>query len=500
MSVNPVTPSLHPEHSGYGVKKNPYFWLILILFIASRFLFLAKFPFFYDSPEYLRHAVAGNYFKTLATVHIPAHPVYLFLIQKFHQWFSFLPVSVSVSLVSAVFGLIGFLAFYSLVRRLFGNKIALLSLLPLIFFPHLWLIQTNVLHEAVEQGLFLAGLLVFDHFLEKKSLWLFIATLILWSLPIINFLGILIWFLAIIGLVYFRSTKKDLWKNLGWGIAVILISLLIGLLGLYFILSLAIKNPWLNFQETVFGYGGGGIINDLSFVNLLRILRNDFLILINGYSIFALPIVVLVLVRLYLEKRYREIILLLSFFIPFLITGKFWYGGLYGRYSVMVAYAFGLCFGLMLSQNAYWLMMAGLILSFIPTFLVYQQKPIALIEKTMIEKAWTNKKDLLILSDYQRPQLSLENTLYANGNLYDQGRLEEAMALAFSENRRVFISEQAVTFPYYQYDGQQLHIISRGDVKKSLFAYLLKNKKLIPVVSDENYPLLTIYEIGSFYR
>jgi len=161
----------------------------------------------------------------------------------------------------------------------------------------------------------------------------------------------------------------------------------------------------------------------------------------------------------------------------------------------MVAYAFGLCFGLMLSKNAYWLMTAGSILFFIPTFLIYQQKPIALIEKTMIKKARSDKKSLLILSDYQRPQLFLENTLYANGSLNDQKKLEEAIVLAFSENRRVFISEQAVTFPYYQYDGQQLHIISKGDVKKSLFSYFLKDKKLIPVVSDNNYPLLTIYEI-----
>ena len=483
-----------------SVKKNPYFWLILFFFIISRFLFLAKFPFFYDSPEYLRHALADNYLKTLATVHIPAHPIYLFFIQKFHQWFGFLSVSISTSLVSAIFGLIGFLAFYFLVRRLFNNKIALFSLMPLIFFPHLWLIQTNVLHEAVEQGLFLVGLLVFDLFLEKKSFWLFIATVILWSLSIINFLGIFLWFFLIIGLVYFRSTKKDLLKNLGWGIGIALASLLIGLMGLYFVLSLAIKNPWSNFSEIIFGYGKGSILNDLSFINLLRILRNDFLILINGYSIFALPVIVLVLVRLFLEKRHREIILLLSFLIPFLITGKFWYGGLYGRYSAMVSYGFGICFGLMISQNAYWLMMTGLILSFIPTFLIYQQKPISLIEKNMIEKIRINRKDLLILSDYQRPQLSLENTLYTNGNLHDQGRLEEAIVLAFSENRRVFISEQAVTFPYYQYDGQQLHIISRGDVKKSLFAYFLKEKKLTPVVLDENYPLLTIYEISSVSR
>jgi hypothetical protein len=118
----------------------------------------------------------------------------------------------------------------------------------------------------------------------------------------------------------------------------------------------------------------------------------------------------------------------------------------------------------MLSRNAYWLMTAGSILFFIPTFLIYQQKPIALIEKTMIKKARSNKKSLLILSDYQRPQLFLENTLYTNGSLNDQKKLEEAIMLAFSENRRVFISEQAVTFPYYQYDGQQLHIISKGDV------------------------------------
>ncbi len=478
-----------------SIKKNPFFWLILILFIVSRFLFLAKFPFFYDSPEYLKHAQAGNYLKTLATVHIPAHPIYLFLIQKFHQWFGFLSVGLSTSLVSAIFGLVGFVSFYLLARRLFNNKIALLSLVPLIFFPHLWLIQTNILHETVEQGLFLLGLLSFDIYLEKKKIGWLLASIFFFSLSIINFLGIILWYPIIFGLTYFRSYHSNVLKHWNRGLIVVIISLICGLTGSYLILFLAVKNPWYHFNEIVFGYGTGGLLTDLSLINLLRVLRNDFLILINGYSIFTLPIVALVLTRLFLEKRYREIILLLSFFIPFLVTGKFWYGGLYGRYSTMVAYAFGLCFGLMLSKNAYWLMTAGSILFFIPTFLIYQQKPIALIEKTMIEKVLTDKKNLLILSDYQRPQLSLTNTLYANGSLNDQKKLEEAIMLAFSENRRVFISEQAVTFPYYQYDGQQLHIISKGNVRKSLFSYFLKDKKLIPVVSDNNYPLLTIYEI-----
>lgn len=140
-------------------------------------------------------------------------------------------------------------------------------------------------------------------------------------------------------------------------------------------------------------------------------------------------------------------------------------------------------------------MIVGLLISFYPTFMLYQQKPVFLVEKEMIKKVGINKSDLLILSDYQRPQLALDNALYINGSLTDQKKVEEKITLAFAEKRKVFATEQAVTFPYYQYDGQQIQIISRGDVRKGIFYPFIKNNKIIPVSEDYNYPLLTVYEI-----
>ena len=137
-----------------------YFWLIFGLFFISRFFFLANYPYFYDSPEYYRESLSNNFFISLSQSHESIHPLWLFLTQIFQKivpqgnvW--------EISLIAAIFGLVGFVSFYFLIKRNFSEKIAIFSSIPLIFFPHLWLIQTNVLHESLDLGIFLLSLLFF---------------------------------------------------------------------------------------------------------------------------------------------------------------------------------------------------------------------------------------------------------------------------------------------------------------------------------------------------
>jgi len=125
-----------------------------------------------------------------------------------------------------------------IIKRLFSKKIALLSLFPLILFPHIWLIQTNVLHESLDSSLFLFGLLFFASFLEKKRAIFLFFTITFLSLAIFDFLGILIWSPIFIALAVLK-TKKKLFKNIAWSFLVIITSSVLALLGLYKILSTA---------------------------------------------------------------------------------------------------------------------------------------------------------------------------------------------------------------------------------------------------------------------
>lgn len=180
-------------------------WPVLTIFIIfglSRFLFLAKFPHFYDSPEYLRLSQEKNLATALQKSHESIHPVYLFLIQTSQKFFH------SISFISAFFGLLGLIYFYYLVKRLFGKKTAFLSLIPLIFFPHFWLIQTNIMHESVDHFLLIVSLLFFDIFLENKKLVNLVFSLLFFLVAVVNFVGNLIWLPIFFGLFIFRRNKK----------------------------------------------------------------------------------------------------------------------------------------------------------------------------------------------------------------------------------------------------------------------------------------------------
>ena len=184
---------------------------IIGIFFITRFFFQASFPHFYDSPEYLKLSQEKNFVLSLSKSHESLHPIYIFLIQLSQRLFDFIDFTdfiTPVSFVSAIFGLLTFICFYLLVKRLFNKKTAFLSLIPLTFFPHLWLIQTNIIHESVDHFLLIASLLFFDIFLTNKKLMNILASFLFLLLAFINFSGNLIWTPVFIGLYIFRKYKK----------------------------------------------------------------------------------------------------------------------------------------------------------------------------------------------------------------------------------------------------------------------------------------------------
>ena len=481
---------------------------VILLFALSRFLFLANYPHFYDSPEYYQLSQKG-FFESITLSHQSVHPVYLFVSQLF-QKISILitgqPSPFALSFISALFGLVGFISFLFLIKRLFNKKIAIAGGFALIFFPHLWIVQTNIMHEAVEQGLFLAGLLTFDIFLQNyqqrktdqkiKVYVSVLATIVLWSLAILNFPGTIIWFPVIFGFTFLRLKLSI--KNLFPPAITIVLSLIAGFAFLYLVLPSNIIDPNKRIAELVFSYGASNIFSDWNFINLIRTARNIFLISWHGYSPFTIILAALIIAGIIKIKAVNKkllIILVISFLIPFFITGKFWYGGLYGRYSSLIGYFFALVVGLIKSKKIYWGYIALLITFFLSTFLAFQKTPFPIIQQEIINKAKIDKNNLLILSDYQRPQLNFTNALYIVNDL-NKKEIVKTIENNLKENKRVYISKQALTFPYWQYDGQQIHIISKNNNKKGLLEKSLENFKLNLISEDNKYPLLSIYEIN----
>jgi len=473
-----------------------YFWLIFSLFFISRFFFLANYPHFYDSPEYLRESLSSSFFNSLSSSHEVIHPVWLFLTQIF-QRITIQPTSWELSLISAIFGLIGMTAFYFLIKRIFNEKVAAFASIPLIFFPHLWLIQTNILHESLDFGLFLLGLLSFDFFLEKRKFYWWVLVVLFLTLAVLDFVGILFWSIAFLSLAVLRSKKNDWGKNIAWGFLTIFLSLIFSLAILFFLLLLTKTiDPIARLKVIFLGFGATGVFSGWRLIDILRILRNNLYVLFYGYSAGAILGLISTSVYLFKKREWPLLIFLFSFFIPFLITGKFWHFGPFGRLAGLMAYPLALFLALMPWRKIYWLLITIIFLTFCPTFWVYQKTPIPQIQAGVIEKIKIGEKNLLVLSDYQRPQLNYENALYVNSN----EEIHKMVVGKITENllagERVFISQQAIDSPYWQYDGQQIHIISKGDKNKAQLKKFLEDKKLTLVAEEKNYPILTIYQLS----
>jgi hypothetical protein len=384
-----------------------------------------------------------------------------------------------------------------LIKRIFNEKIAIFSLIPLVFFPLLWLIQTNILHESLDLGLFLSALLFFDFFLEKRKLcWWGLAVLFL-SLAVLDFVGILLWSIVFLGLAFLRSKKNNLRKNIIWGFLTIFLSLILSFVILFLLLFLTREvEPVARLKVIFFGFGTTGVFSGWGLMNILRMLRNSLYALFYGYSIGAILGLLFTGFYLFRKRKYSLFIFLFSFFVPFLITGKFWHFGPFGRLSGLMAYPLALFLALMPWRKIYWVLIAVIFLTFCPTFWVYQKIPVSQIQASLINSLKMGEKDILVISDYQRPQLDYDNALYVNSNEEIHKMVIGKITESLLSGKRVFISQQAIDAPYWQYDGQQIHVVSKGNKDKAQLKEFLKDKKIKPVAVEKNFPLLTIYQLS----
>jgi len=469
------------------------FIILTIIFIFTRFLFLANYPHFYDSPEYLRESLGTNFYLSLAKSHESVHPIWLYLSQVF-QKINIDSTAWEISLISAISGLITIFAFYFFIKILFKQRIADKALLPLIFFPHLWLIQTNIMHESIDVALFISALLFYLLFIDKNKFIYFFFSLTCLTMAFLDFIGIAIWVSAFIGLIVYRS-KGNVFKNLFIYALELLLSISLSIVFLYLLLNKAIDNPLERLNDLLFVYGKSGIFEGWSLLNIIRMFRNNLFVLYYGYSLAAIVAIFIVFFNLIKNKKNKLLLFIISFFIPFFLTGKFWYGGLYGRYSIMIAFPLALILALIKNKKIYWSLMGILIFYFGFTFCSYLKTPIPEIQRDLIKKAKINESDLIILSDYQRPQLNLSNAVFINGDLQEQIKTESLIEESLFDHKKVFISQQAIDFPYWQYDGQEIHIISKSNSDKAVLNDFINGKELDLVTKNNNYPLLNIYQI-----
>jgi len=457
-------------------------WGFLIL---SRILFLARYPHFFDSPEYLRLANLGSLKQMFVAAHDPLHPVYLLLLRLVHT-------SSQISLISAIFGVLGILAFYLLVKNLFSKKVANRTLLPLALFPHLFLIQTNILHESVEQAFFLGSLLMLVYFLKSARPQYFASMLIFYYLALMNFMGILVWSPLFMILIFWLSPKEKFWINLslvGFGLI-----LAVGLAWLSYAALLSHER----FSVFISDYLLANLSGRFSVWNILRAFRNSLLILFAGFSPITILVICLSGFRFWQKQQWLLIFTMLVIGGIFYLTAGYWYGGLYGRYSAFIGFPLALLFAKILTSKEYLFSVGVLFTFFGVTSYHYLQKPLPQIQSQMIQTLPNWQKQYLVISDYQRPQLEFEKvttpqTLVVTDSQESNQALVKKVKEVLKSGQSVYFTAQALTFPYYQYDGQALHIISQNPQGQAKLANFISLYRPTPVISRLDNPQLNLY-------
>lgn len=464
---------------------------LIFFYLLLRLPFVANYPHFYDAPEYIREAASSTLQVALSHMHPPMHAI--FMIFAFSSYHVFHTVW-SISLVAVVMGLIGLVSFYLLLKVLFDEKIALLGTLPLLFFPQLFLIQTNILHDSVDEGFFMAGLALFTVFILRKNIWHLLGGLVALSLSITDYTGMMAWFplFPFVAACITQQKKKWIFLSMIFLFASIMFSIFMQF-GLF---AYATGSAVGHIRYILSGSGQSGSFRDLvSLMGVLRAVRDSAVVVWYGYNPLLFLIMPGILMLLIKKRQWVGVGFIGFGLLGFFANMSIWHAGLYGRIGGLVAYSFALSIAFIPKKILYVITAGSFAVLLAITAFHYMQIPIPLMQEKVLAQIALQKSDLLVLSDNQRPQLEeyYPHAVYIGSATVQ--KVQEKIQQAFLSHQAVYISQEARTAPYFQYDGQEIHILSKGDVSKAYLYPLLKKRRFVYEAGIAQYPLLTIYQV-----
>ncbi|MEI8067407.1 MAG: hypothetical protein WCG91_00450 [Candidatus Shapirobacteria bacterium] len=468
-------------------RHNYQFLLILGLFIITRISSLGIFPHFYDSPEYVKLAQLRQPLEAIRQSHESLHPLYIWSIQLAYY---LKPNIVAISSVSFIFGLITFFGLAYFLKNNFGKIITRKALLIFTLFPATFLLHTQIMHESLEHALLIWGIVALTEFFKRHRFYLFFSSILLFSLAISNYIGIIFWFPLCFAVVWWIQKKWNKSDLILLGINFIS-SIVIGYLAitaLMFFTNIKLDNRFGFFTQQIIP-----LLDILTPIGFLRGLRNIIYVLFYGYGVLAPLVFLIAIIKTVFIKNWRNTIILSIGFICLIVSNYFWHGGMYGRLAGVVALFLAILIAFIKTKWIYILVCISTAFSLLVTFIVYHQEPIPIKQLNIIKQVINSDNDFIVISDYQRPQLEINNKIVVGSATYQQAQTQIKQAI--DSNQHVYITSQAITFPYEQYDGQTKHILSNGPIQKSHLYSFLSAYSLHKVIEDSNYPLLNLYEV-----
>lgn len=472
-----------------------YILVLFLLVFLSRALLLSKSPAFFDSREYLRLAQNPSVVEVFRQAHLPIHPLYIlqnWLITK-------IPLAIKniyrLELLNAFWGTLCVCVIYSLLKEFINQKKALYLSLLAAFLPYFWLSQVNILYEPllvffqlisffflvryIKEGkfrdLFLSGVGAYFSFLVSTSTLFFLSLMVIF--------------------VFLKNKSKFIAAGV-----LFLIFLFIGLLTYFYIMNLR-DISLQNFLDVFTSSNDIFVkIKNEGILFLPRLIRNSFVVYTN-YLTLPLSVYLFVLLIKELNNLKKNsltiIILLISWVVLFLGINTYWHAGMFGRTSLIFT-LFPLLLLIkspFLDKKLYYfpLLLYLFVTSFLKVFPYYLGETPYVKEENYLREI---DNRILIVSNYEEPYLCQETKCFLlNSPLTQPQDILLKTKNLVNNGEKVYITSQAITAPYKQYDGMQYHMLSkRNNYPKTAGEELVANfqLKLVKQWPEEN---LKVFEI-----
>jgi hypothetical protein len=167
-----------------------------------------------------------------------------------------------------------------------------------------------------------------------------------------------------------------------------------------------------------------------------------------------------------------------------------WHSGPYGRLGLFVIYPLAYLY----TRLSRWTLVVAIALVLPSLFHIvsaYRDTPLPIIQQNLVESSTCRDKQL-IFSEIQRPQLS---PIYPEAWYVGPANWEEVV-VKINHGRNMCISQQAIDYPYRQFEGQLPYPLSGRRESKGFLYETLREAKMEVVSADPRHSELTLYLVS----
>lgn len=445
------------------------FWIVLILALLSRFIFLSAYKDFFDSMQYVWRTDSGSLFDALSTGHAPYHPGFIFFTYYFNQLlhlFGLYKTELAATLPALTFGSLSILVFYAFTEKMFDTKTSILATILVAFVPYFWISNMAIIVDPTMIFFYLLSMYLYYIWLtDKNHSWYYLLLSgfsfgwAMWAHTQIAF-----WVLGFVGLLFYTIEPKKwisyILKSIPWAIGPVFF--------IYIYLFLLVSSGHsVNYSEALF-YLFLGNAGDRMNLNPLPGIRN-YLILV---STFLAGLSLIGFIKLLFKKTKLATFLLIWMLPGLFVSALYLYANLYGRSSMIAIFPAMMAVAYLLTswqpKNVIIITLKYIVIVLAIAQLLHMSYPIVKLyaqefspyeEMDVMRKTLKPDGGVIVLSNLEKTLVGYEGDSVVVWEM-PKDTIKKAIKKAEDSDKPIFVDIDAIRFPYYQYDGHNWEIKS----------------------------------------